>query len=70
VDVEVAEQRRGVLDRGAAERLDALLQLLGVGGAGLDVLEGDDVRGDVRGDVGGDVGGGVGGGVLGQGSRL
>jgi hypothetical protein len=66
VDVEVAEQRRGVLDRGAAERLDALLQLLGVGGAGLDVLEGDDVRGD----VGRDVGGGVGGGVLGQGSRL
>jgi hypothetical protein len=70
VDVEVAEQRRGVLDRGAAESLDALLQLLGVGGAGLDVLEGDDVRGDVRGDVGRDVGGGVGGGVLGQGSRL
>jgi hypothetical protein len=62
VDVEVAEQRRGVLDRGAAESLDALLQLLGVGGAGLDVLEGDDVRGGV--------GGGVGGGVLGQGSRL
>jgi hypothetical protein len=66
VDVEVAEQRRGLLDRGAAERLDALLELLGVGGAGLDVLEGDDVRGD----VGRDVGGGVGGGVLGQGSRL
>jgi len=42
VDVEVAEQRRGLLDRRAAELLDDLLDQLGVGGAGVGVL---DVRG-------------------------
>jgi hypothetical protein len=58
VDVEVAEQRRGLLDRGAAEGLDGLLELLRVGRAGLGVLE----RG-VRGGLGG-------GGVGAQFSRL
>jgi hypothetical protein len=39
VDVEVAEQRRGLLDRRAAELLDALLELLGRGRAALGVLD-------------------------------
>ena len=39
VDVEVAEQRGGLLDRRAAELLDDLLELLGIRGAGLGVLD-------------------------------
>jgi hypothetical protein len=58
VDVEVAEQRGGLLDRGAAEGLDDLLDLLGCGGAGLGVVDGRGVL-DGRGGV-----------LDGQGARL
>jgi hypothetical protein len=39
MDVEVAEQRGGLLDRRAAELLDGLLDRLRRGGAGLGALE-------------------------------
>jgi hypothetical protein len=39
MDVEVAEERGGLLDRGAAEGLDGLFELLGGGGAGLGVVD-------------------------------